>query len=804
MWKNPRFLSIAAFPIGCFLVAGAPVGCGGGGNADPCVPNPCAGLHKTICISQGDQPLCLCDPGYVQNQSGDCVPDDIDPCQPNPCQAPHRTQCRNVSGSAQCDCDPGYVLEGDFCVLADPCHPNPCQEPNRSVCSVVNGQASCGCDPDYLFSEGHCVRPCQVQPAPCQPPKGLCANRGTDFVCLCSPGYLESGNGDCVSDPCEPNPCSGERRTACIRNGASFLCRCDPGYRDEGGTCVRDRKTACSLDGWCFENPRPRTENFLGVWQPDANNALICGGAGTLLHYDGTDLVPIPLATEQELRRIHGTSLSDVFVTGSGGLVLHFDGVSWEALPHGPFADLNGVFAAAPGKAWVTGARGTLQLFDGEAWQAPVDTGNTLDSWWDVWAESPVDVHAVGDFGGLMDFDGERWVRNHIGQDVHLSAVRGLPGGFRAVVSANGDVFSWDGGGWSTMNSMLGFLISSLALDSPDEMVVVGYNLMSSKGLVVRMRRGEWSAIGEFPNKMAYGVGGPADHPIVVGANGLLRRYDGSEFRDVITGPRVRLRSVWTDGGARIIACGGGGTVLRRTAGGWTEEHHGTLNLSAVFGLPTGCAWLVGAQGRLMRDCGAGFQSVSLPGDVKGDLLAGYVAAEDDVFVAGDKVILRGSAAGFSKMTIPTEARFTSIWGSSASDVWATGEGTPPPLLHFDGNVWSLANAPALQFSELVALWGSAANDVYAVGEDGAIAHFDGSGWSLVSTSATEDLVGISGDSAGEVMIAGLSGTILKKNGAFFSRMYSGTSVHLYSIGLHAAEGWFAVGEDGAILRKAR
>lgn len=779
-------------------------GCGGGGSADPCQPNPCAGLHKTVCLAQSGGTLCLCDPGYVQNPSGDCVPDDVDPCQPNPCQEAHRGVCRNASGAAQCDCDPGYALDGEICVPEDPCHPNPCQEPHRSVCSVVSGQASCGCDPDYLFSDGHCVRPCDVQPPPCQPPRGLCANRATDYVCLCSPGYLEAANGDCVADPCSPNPCASERRTACVRDGASFLCRCDPGYREENSVCVRDRKTACSLDGWCFENPVPRTENFLGVWQYDENNAFISGGAGTLLHFDGTDLVSIPLPTEQELRRIHGTSLADVFVTGKGGLVLHYDGYGWEALPQGPFTDLNGVFAVAPGKIWVTGGRGTLQFFDGKDWQAPIDTGNQLDTWWDVWAKDSIDVHAVGDFGALMDFDGERWQRGNIGANVHLSAVRGLPDGFRAVTSANGDVFAWDGSAWSTLNSMLGFLISALALHGPDQILLSGYNLMNSNGLVVRLQGSEWTTFGEFPGKMTYGIGGDAEHPLAVGGNGLLRRHDGTEWKEIIAGPRARLRSLWTDGGARVFACGSGGTLLRRTAGGWSEEHHGSLYLNAVFGRPDGCAWLAGAQGRLMRDCGAGFGSVSLPAEVKGDLLAGFVAAEDDVFVAGDKVILRGSAAGFAPMTVPVEARFTSIWGSSASDVWVTGEGTPPPLLHFDGTTWSRADAPVLQLSELVRLWGRAQDDVYAVGEDGAVAHYDGTAWSLVPTPVGEDLVGISGNSEGEIVIVGLMGTILRKNGAVFSRMYSGTTIGLFSACLHPSEGWFAVGEDGAILRRPR
>lgn len=84
----------------------------------------------------------------------------------------------------------------------------------------------------------------------------------------------------------------------------------------------------------------------------------------------------------------------------------------------------------------------------------------------------------------------------------------------------------------------------------------------------------------------------------------------------------------------------------------------------------------------------------------------------------------------------PHDGAMRSIWGSSATDIWAGGdEGL---LLHYDGTSWS--SVPSGTTDPLVALWGTAPDDIWAVGEAGAdqvairsyartILHYDGRAW---------------------------------------------------------------------------
>src|SRR5882757_6161951 len=78
------------------------------------------------------------------------------------------------------------------------------------------------------------------------------------------------------------------------------------------------------------------------------------------------------------------------------------------------------------------------------------------------------------------------------------------------------------------------------------------------------------------------------------------------------------------------------------------------------------------------------------------------------------------------------------VWGTSASNVWAVGDGT---ILHYDGATW----APVAGGSgdALFGIWGSSASDVWAVGNDGGqtpvILHYDGASWSSVPSLSTTE-----------------------------------------------------------------
>ncbi|MCP4716429.1 MAG: WD40 repeat domain-containing protein, partial [Deltaproteobacteria bacterium] len=80
-------------------------------------------------------------------------------------------------------------------------------------------------------------------------------------------------------------------------------------------------------------------------------------------------------------------------------------------------------------------------------------------------------------------------------------------------------------------------------------------------------------------------------------------------------------------------------------------------------------------------------------------------------------------------------------------------------ILKSDGGVWKPMASGST--SDLFSVWGSSATDLFAVGADGTILHGDGSVWVPMESGTTADLRGIYGSSKTDIVIVG-DGVILK------------------------------------------
>src|SRR5690606_33823531 len=63
----------------------------------------------------------------------------------------------------------------------------------------------------------------------------------------------------------------------------------------------------------------------------------------------------------------------------------------------------------------------------------------------------------------------------------------------------------------------------------------------------------------------------------------------------------------------------------------------------------------------------------------------------------------------------------TSVWGSSANDVWAGGSGGT--IIHWDGKAWAPANIPGPAKNTYNNVVGTSANDVWAISATDTIYH---------------------------------------------------------------------------------
>ncbi|KPA12628.1 hypothetical protein MHK_007165, partial [Candidatus Magnetomorum sp. HK-1] len=93
---------------------------------------------------------------------------------------------------------------------------------------------------------------------------------------------------------------------------------------------------------------------------------------------------------------------------------------------------------------------------------------------------------------------------------------------------------------------------------------------------------------------------------------------------------------------------------------------------------------------------------------------------------------------------------------------------------------WDIIDS-IVTYSDLEDIWGRSANDIYAVGNGGSIFHYNGISWSKVITTYDDDFNAIWGD-VGMVYVVGNKGVILQYNGYSWSKMFTGTTEHLYGV----------------------
>jgi hypothetical protein len=151
----------------------------------------------------------------------------------------------------------------------------------------------------------------------------------------------------------------------------------------------------------------------------------------------------------------------------------------------------------------------------------------------------------------------------------------------------------------------------------------------------------------------------------------------------------------------------------------------------------------------------------------------------------------------FTKIPSAATATLHGVWGASANDVWAVGEGAT--ITHWNGTAWSAVASPS-RF-DLYAVAGTATDDVWAVGDGGVILHWDGTTWTRDDRPTEENLNGVWASANDDLWAVGDNGTILRSSdGATFAPVASPTTQNLQRIWAAAANDVFIVGDGGTVL----
>jgi hypothetical protein len=160
-----------------------------------------------------------------------------------------------------------------------------------------------------------------------------------------------------------------------------------------------------------------------------------------------------------------------------------------------------------------------------------------------------------------------------------------------------------------------------------------------------------------------------------------------------------------------------------------------------------------------------------------------------------------------------------SVWGISPNNVFSVGfaginAGGGGILLHYDGSNWSDMELPDLFDQAYVSVWGSSATDVYAVGEYfdnqdiNLVAHFDGTAWVPVTLKQPVAKIAsdVHGSSASDVYVVGNlfpedGYFLLHYDGSTWTERVVGDPGILSGVWASGPTDAFAVGQqDGALI----
>jgi hypothetical protein len=623
-----------------------------------------------------------------------------------------------------------------------------------------------------------------------QCPDGLRCPLGTSCVATEASGW-ECATGDCGNDQRESGEiCDGEV-LACVDFGfhigraqCSASCRAwelagchDLAWRSEmqpvsgefhaiwGASpasilAVGEHGALLGYDGDSWRMHAPVSDASLhDVWGFGADDAIAVGADSTILRFDGARWAAMAApAAGVSFEGVWGSAPDDVYAVGQDGVVAHHDGQAW-TMTQVPLTSALAVWGSGPRDVYVVGAIDTLGQtvaailhFDGTEWRTvfrappepiPDDThACTSGILRGVWGSGPEDVIAVGtafcsDQAGtpvkaswIMHGSGVRWTTRLVANgevSEGLDDVWGSGADDVFAVGASGQIWHFDGQGWTRMRTGGDAALTGVWGFGADDVLAIGHD-----STLLRFRGWSMEEL-PYPDREIGSVWGASAHALYAVARGVVTgadaaavlRYDGAAWIPLAMSsePMVAtLHDLWgglADGGLIVVGAStdGAGIAMRcsQTACAPPDRLPGVMALHAVWGAETGEVFAVGA-----RD---------------GD--RGAVAVYRDGFWA---------AEGFVEVRA-----LRAVWGRSADDVYAVGD--DGSVLHHDGSDWRVVATGLPEDEDLLGVWGSD-RVVYVVGSGGLIArHVDGA-WQRMDApglDAGARIVGVAGRAEDDV-----------------------------------------------------
>lgn len=253
------------------------------------------------------------------------------------------------------------------------------------------------------------------------------------------------------------------------------------------------------------DEPGEEAGSLLSVWGASEDDVRAVGGQIDSLGEAGTGVMLLRNGEAWEtetipddtpvLNWIHGAD-GILWAVGNEGAAIRQQGGSWERDDTGATVPLWGVFVLSADEAWAVGGdpfdtdgTGVLFHYTGGAWEEVElpELDRDAPAIFKVWASSPSDVHAVGDNGVIMHFDGSEWVQVASGTGADLISLWGTGADEILAVGgrANGVIARYDGSGWTSTMLAMAPPLNGIWMDSEG----VSY-LAGERGTILRVAAG--------------------------------------------------------------------------------------------------------------------------------------------------------------------------------------------------------------------------------------------------------------------------------------------------------------------------
>lgn len=520
---------------------------------------------------------------------------------------------------------------------------------------------------------------------------------------------------------------------ASIAGGANFAGGGSTSVGEAGAESPSDhaatRQGVCLDDSWCWVTPLP-APNLYAVWS-QGEHIWAVGRAGQALHWDGNVWRVLSSDTDADLGAVWGTTWDQVWAGGPDG-VHYFDGAGW------------------------------THVLSGKAMHAIV--GNSAS---DVWA--------AGD-DGTWHWDGISWSLSdpNPARNISTSSSSNV-----WVLDPTNEVRRWDGTAWSAPLTVTttanGSVLDAIWSDGPADVWVVGATHYGYE-LAIHWDGNDWTTVQKLLSD------GGTLTSVWGNANELWSDSYGGSFVPLVLNGQI---------------VGSGGVPLYPSSDRWVitqgsvlaHMHGGMLSPSPVPPPPT--TYTADYPSQRLAIWGSGVDDVRIDtGQWDGTAWAYgfgtnfggpiWGAAYDDVWIGqlGDPngVVFHVHGDTTDTFQIPTAS---SIWGSSAHDVWILD--FYGALSHWDGSAMSSSTLPWNGDAQphMDQIWGTASDDVWGVGEQ--VFHWDGQTWSSVNAGTTARFHGIWGAASNDLWAATEAG-LMHWNGSAWQSDSTVENAHLSGV----------------------